>query len=264
MIPRGPSKGTINCLLPAGGEALWIGTDTGVMHWDGATVTKAGVAAQLTSSPVLAMTKDHKSNLWVANTSGLWFVDGKGNAALEQPATADSAPTTSLLEDREGNIWTGNAAGIERLRPTAFLTYATSGSPRPENDGALYADAGNRIWFAPTDGGLDYVREGKIVRISVEGLDKDVIYSIIGDGNELWLGRQHGGLTRLGTADGAFTSDTYTAAQGLAQNSVFTVYRSRDGTVADIERRRQQVAKRSSHHLHYRERARLKQHQRDP
>ena len=100
----------------------------------------------------------------------------------EEPADADSAPTTSLFEDREGNIWTGNAAGIERLRPTAFVTYATSGTPRPENDGALIRRCRRPHLVCASDGGLIYLREGKIERVSVAGLDKDVVYSITGDG----------------------------------------------------------------------------------
>jgi signal transduction histidine kinase len=38
-------------------------------------------------------------------------------------------------------------------------------------------------------------------------------------------------LTRLGDIHGSFTARTYTQAEGLAQNSVFAVYESRDGTV---------------------------------
>src|SRR5208337_1110687 len=53
VIARGPGTGSITCLLPAGGRELWVGADTGVMRWNGAALTTAGVAAQLTSSPVL-------------------------------------------------------------------------------------------------------------------------------------------------------------------------------------------------------------------
>jgi ligand-binding sensor domain-containing protein len=58
-----------------------------------------------------------------------------------------------------------------------------------------------------------------------------VVYSISGRGNELWVGRQHGGLTFLNTSGGSHITKTYTEADGLAQNSVYAVYQSRDGTV---------------------------------
>ena len=58
-----------------------------------------------------------------------------------------------------------------------------------------------------------------------------MVYSIDGKDRELWLGRQRGGLTRLRFERGSFTTKTYTQADGLAQNSVYSVYRSRDGSV---------------------------------
>ncbi len=231
VVPRGLGNASITHLLPAGDRELWIGTDTGVVRWDGSELTRSGVDAQLSHSPVLAMTRDRKSNLWVANSEGLWRSGGQGDVTCEEPAEADSAPITSLFEDREGNIWTGDAAGIARLRPTAFVTYATSGTPRPANDGALYSGAGDRLWFGPSNGGLFYLQQGRIERVSMAGLDQDVVYSISGGGDEVWLGRQHGGLTRLRTVDRSFTADTYARAQGLPQDSVYTVYRSRDGAV---------------------------------
>ena len=56
-------------------------------------------------------------------------------------------------------------------------------------------------------------------------------YSISGRADVVWVGRQRGGLTRLQFRNGAITSQSYTEANGLAQNSVYAVYESRDGSV---------------------------------
>ena len=47
----------------------------------------------------------------------------------------------------------------------------------------------------------------------------------------MWAGRQRGGLTRLQFRNGAIGSQSYTEANGLAQNSAYAVYESRDGSV---------------------------------
>ena len=47
----------------------------------------------------------------------------------------------------------------------------------------------------------------------------------------MWAGRQRGGLTRLQFRNGAIRSQSYTEADGLAQNSAYAVYESRDGSV---------------------------------
>jgi signal transduction histidine kinase/streptogramin lyase len=58
-----------------------------------------------------------------------------------------------------------------------------------------------------------------------------VVYSIASGRDGLWVGRQQGGLTLLRSQPGSPSSTTYTTAQGLAQNSVYSVYESRDGSV---------------------------------
>src|SRR5258707_13172700 len=63
------------------------------------------------------------------------------------------------------------------------------------------------------------------------GLDSDVVYSISGGDSEIWVGRQRGGLTVLTKNGDSFVARTYTQADGLAQNSVYSVHRNRDGTV---------------------------------
>src|SRR5258707_12925670 len=63
------------------------------------------------------------------------------------------------------------------------------------------------------------------------GLDSDVVYSISGGDSEIWVGRQRGGLTVLTKNGDSFVARTYTQADGLAQNSVYSVHRDRDRTI---------------------------------
>jgi len=49
--------------------------------------------------------------------------------------------------------------------------------------------------------------------------------------DEVWVGRQRGGLTRLRFRNGSIAGQTYTKANGLAQNSAYAVYESRDDSV---------------------------------
>jgi len=68
--------------------------------------------------------------------------------------------------------------------------------------------------------------------IAAAGLSQDIVYSIGGNGkNELWVGRQRGGLTHLSDVNSSIISTTYTQAEGLPQNSVYAVHQNRDGSV---------------------------------
>jgi signal transduction histidine kinase/ligand-binding sensor domain-containing protein len=219
----------INCLLPLDDRALWIGTDDGVVRWNGRAISAAGVPAALAHVQALAMLADREANIWIGTAShGLLRVNARGVSALGTPGLV-----TALFEDREGNLWIGGSRGLARLRDSAFVTYAAPELPLPDSLGSIHVDAHDRIWFAPATGGLRWLRDGQTGDVAAGGLNGDVIYSIAGNHDDVWVGRQRGGLTRLrpASSSGGFGVETYTQADGLAQNSVYVVHQSRDAAV---------------------------------
>jgi signal transduction histidine kinase/ligand-binding sensor domain-containing protein len=221
----------INCLLPVGDHELWLGTDNGLFHWNGTAVSRAGLPPSLADAQILTMLEDRDSNVWIGTTRGLLRINAGGIAVSEERELRGNGGINALFEDREGNIWAGGARGLERIRDTAFVTYLPSTGLPSESNGPLYVDADNRTWFAPAEGGLYWLKDGKVQALKLAELEKDVVYSIAGSNGEIWIGRQHGGLTRLTYGRGSLRARSYTEANGLAQNSVYAVYQSGDGAV---------------------------------
>ena len=210
---------------------LWIGTDAGIAIWNGSTITQAGVPAGLDQLRVLSMLEDRDGNLWIGTASnGVFRVDPRGRMTRAADAAHQRETVAALYEDRDGNLWIGTNSGLERWRDAAFTTYsATEGLPT-EHIGAVYADAMARTWFAPLDGGLFYLRDGTVVPVVDDGLDRDVVYAIAGNADAVWIGRQRGGLTRI-PLRGDGRARRYTQADGLAQNSVYAIHVARDGAI---------------------------------
>jgi signal transduction histidine kinase/ligand-binding sensor domain-containing protein len=233
-ITTGLPDRKINSLLAAAGRDLWIGTDNGIVRWNGGEFLTAAASHVLDHTQGLVMIKDRDSNVWIGAPNGLTRIGARVVSSLEQEDKSSTLPSigpvTALFEDREGSLWMGTRRGIERLRDSVFTTYSAAGGLPAEINGPVYVDGQGRIWFAPSQGGLYWLKENRVGRVANAGLDKDVIYSISGDEKDLWIGRR-GGLTQLGYRDNAFTTRTYTQADGLAQNAVFAVHRSRDGAV---------------------------------
>jgi hypothetical protein len=154
-----------------------------------------------------------------------------GESSFLNDSGKKQGDVTAVYEDRDGSIWYGGPNGLERLQDGLFATYSLrAGSPQP-NGGALHVDGSERIWFAPVSGGLYMLDRGRVQRIRLDGLDHDVVYSISGTGDEIWVGRQHGGLTRITSHGDSMSSKTYTRANGLAQNTVFATAAGADGSV---------------------------------
>jgi len=220
----------ITSILPMEHSELWIGTNKGIFRWNGRELTRAGVPSALEQVHVLSLIRDRDANIWVGTNRGLVRVSFTGKFPRVNTIPANYGPVTALFEDRERNIWIGGRRGLQRLRDSAFVTYQID-SPT-QTTGAVYVDSEDRIWVAPIGGGLRWLKKEEQGSLTTAGLNRDVAYSIAGgEKNELWVGRQRGGLTRLRYVQGALTAKTYTRADGLAQNSVYAVYRSRNGTI---------------------------------
>ncbi len=226
-VPVGDESLTqINFLVPDERNGLWIGTDTGLLRWDGQRIVQA-TTHEAGRARVLAMIRDRDANIWVGTSDGLVRIDAKGTVSLER--REPSAAVTALFEDREGNLWVGDTHGIERWRDGVFTAYASVHAAMAQVIGPVFSDASDRVWFAPASGGLYWFRDGQVG--DVASLRDDVIYSISGDAGAVLVGRQRGGVTRVRPSGDGFVVDTFTERDGLAQNQVLAVHRARDGAV---------------------------------
>jgi signal transduction histidine kinase/ligand-binding sensor domain-containing protein len=222
----------INCLLATPAGDVWIGTDRGVARWNGAAITQAGVPAALRGTAALGLTRDRDGILWVAaGAKGLLRASPDGHVQAASEAGWALGHVAVTFEDRDGNLWVGTDRGIERWRDPVFTTYAVAHGLPGDVSGPVYAAADGRVWFGPSSGGLFWIRDGRVHAVTLAGLSKDVVYSIHGGGREVWIGRQRGGLTALRIDEDGIAAERFTQREGLAQDSVFAIERTRDGSV---------------------------------
>jgi ligand-binding sensor domain-containing protein/signal transduction histidine kinase len=221
----------INSLLAIGSDELWVGTGTGLYRGNGKDFRRIELPSLLGlgNVQVLSLLRDRDSNIWVGTTRGLLRINAKGISFSEENELRGEGGINVLFEDREGNLWVGGARGLGRIRDSAFVTYSSASDRRFEHDGPIYVDPEGRTWLAPAQGGLYVLQNGKVQPVIPIPPD-EVVYSISGRADVVWVGRQRGGLTRLRFHNGAIASQGYTEANGLAQNSVYAVYESRDGS----------------------------------
>ena len=229
-VKKGLPSNKINSLLAIGAD-VWIGTDAGVARWNGTEITRDGVPPALQRAPAVTMLSDRRSNLWIGTKTGLLRANGRGVASLGELESYSPGVVNTLFEDREGNLWSGGPWGIQRLSEGSFKTYGRTENLPSDHIGAVFADSLGRIWFAPLEGGLFWLDAEHLGRVTEAGLDNDVVYSIAGASDGVVVGRQRGGVTRLRWKGQRLIAENYGVVAGLPENSVYSVYQSRDGSV---------------------------------
>lgn len=222
---------SINALVSSEHDGVWIGSDKGLHLWENGTVLPLEIPESLRHAQVFALVRDHRQNIWVGTDNGLYRIDSKRRVVTGFYCPPDGPRVSAIYEDNEGELWFAGSRSIERFRDGMFTAVTSHETALNDIGGPVFVDGENRTWFAPATGGLYCLENGSTKRIPVDGLDNDVVYSIDGGNGELWLGRQHGGLTELTYRNGQWVSQTFTQRDGLAQNSVYTVTRTHDGTV---------------------------------
>jgi ligand-binding sensor domain-containing protein/signal transduction histidine kinase len=244
----------INCLLPLANATLLVGTKRGlfISHGDGSFNE---VSPTPKRDEVLALANGLKGRIWIGTEHHVFKVDPKdidvnGRIhSLEQLAVNGDRAVTALFEDRDGSLWIGEPEAIERYQDSAFITYRSSqrssqsslqssqesslvGLPC-SNCGAIYVDSDQCVWFAPPNGGLFRISQGRVQSIEIAGLKNDIVYSIAGAAGDVWVARRNGGLTRL-MAEGNTVRESPRRQQSASismRDAVYSVYREANGTV---------------------------------
>ena len=220
----------INSLAPLRSGGLWIGTDDGVYLLEVGS-TKLFALPSLRGLQILAMKTDHDDNLWVGTNHGVVRITSIGIVSLDLFDRKAIHEVRAIFEDPDGDIWFGGRDGVDLLRNGMLTSYSAPDGIPAGGGGPIYIDSEDRVWFAPISGSLFLIKAGHASPVALAGLEHDVVYSISGGGNEVWVGRQHGGLTVLTESGDSFSARTYRTSDGLAQNSVYSVQRGQDGTI---------------------------------
>jgi len=224
-IREGFSKGTINAMAQTPDGYLWLGTEFGLLRFDGvrALPWQPPAGEHLPDSDIRSLLVSRHGTLWIGTLKGLAsWKDGKLTQYPEIPGQL----IDTLIEDREGTVW----AGVE-VMPAWKLCAIQSGSVQCSGDngslglgvGSIFEEGNGNLW-AGTGTGLWQWEPGPPKVFPLSPLMREIHAFTQGDNGTLLIAIR-GGILQL--ADGK--AEAYPLPGGGWQFNPFSLLRDRHG-----------------------------------
>jgi len=207
---------------------IWVGTPLGLAYYDGKGWETYTTAQGLPGNMITALLATEDGTIWVGTLRGLSRFkpdegDASGQVFLPENGLAGEH-ITALLQDEDDTLWVGTTEGVSLYDGQRWRTWTQRDGLVSSEVWALYEDADGGLWFG-TNAGVSYCDlTWRLYSLSQEGEGEgraayDVSALAQSKDGALWIATLGGGVLQY--QDGHW--DTYTSAQGLADDHVFAL-----------------------------------------
>ncbi|SDG70404.1 ligand-binding sensor domain-containing diguanylate cyclase [Duganella sp. OV510] len=196
---------------------VWIGTQAGLVRWDGNRHVKYLADARddaLPDSYVMSVHVDTQGRLWAGmNSGGLVRYDPEHDNFIRyraSPTGLRDPRVAAMADDGAGGLWIATGSGLEHLAADGKFNrlgddYGAAALPEGGID-ALLHDADGGLWVG-TRRGLFHLKQGQAARqILLGGKPNMPISALLKDSDgRLWIGSRNGGAFVIAPGDTAAT-----------------------------------------------------------
>ena len=229
----GLPSGAILAFAQSTGGYLWMGTQEGLVRFDGVrfTVFDSANTPEIRNNSIMALAPSHDGGVWIGTEGGglLRWADG----AFSVWSIVDGFPRLkirSLLEDHLHNLWIGTEdGGLAMLKGGRIKVY-TKRDGLPGNTIWSLAEGGDgSIWIGTDRYGLSHLKDGTFATLTAkDGLPSNGILSLCADASGgLWVGTAGAGLAYLRGGK----STHYGSRDGLPGLTISSILLDKSGTL---------------------------------
>jgi signal transduction histidine kinase/ligand-binding sensor domain-containing protein len=237
---QGLPQDTIRAIAQTQDGYLWLGTDEGLVRFDGyefVTYTKAD--GSLPSDDVIALTVGRSGTLWIGTSDGL---SRYSNRQFKNFTVKDGLPgrgINSLVEDQAGVLWMASGGFLCQFEDGRFKTYPKQSLAPIETVHVVYEDVQQQLWVGGAGGVVKRVGDRFSVVLGSNDLRGDFINAILRDSVGLWVAgykgivlvRPDGGVKRFDISDGLPDN----LVRALCEDRAGNVWAGTNGGLSRIE-----------------------------
>lgn len=208
-LPEDWTDAEVSTIYEASGGFVWIGTDQGLLRFDGLDFKPFRVAGNPNPLEVSAIYADRLGTLWVGYESGtIVHMHGDDSLRVWSPEEGlPDVPITGFGEDEKGRLWFGTyGEGVYFYDGTRMYNFNMDDGLPAEDIYTLVAGPDGRMLIG-SDSGLSICwMEGGRKQIKnltkADGLPDDIIKAILpADDGHIWAGGFDGGICRISLKD---------------------------------------------------------------
>jgi ligand-binding sensor domain-containing protein len=183
----------VTSTLNENNQFLWIGSQSGLLRFDGNQFEYYNVSAGNNSNQIRCILHDRENNIWLGTHSGLYRYRDNSFATFDKESGLGSAFIFQIFRDRHDNLWvTSQNNGIFRGNNGTFVRYGPDDGIKANIARSGLEDKKGRVLFGAATKLVQFTG-GKFHDIPLPAQftgDIDVMYEAH-DGR-LWLGGNNG------------------------------------------------------------------------
>jgi signal transduction histidine kinase/CheY-like chemotaxis protein/ligand-binding sensor domain-containing protein len=227
----GLPQNSIQALLQARDGYIWIGTQEGLVRFNGVEFklfNKANTPA-IRHNDIRALYQDRDGVLWIGTFGGglVRSKDGQFFVYTVQQGLSNNS-VNSILQDRMGNLWVGTNDGLNEFVNGKIVTFSRKNGLSDNLVQAISEDAQGRVIVAGRNG-LDAIENGKPIGVYSGLINQGKVVKTLFRARDdtLWIGTESHGIDSLNA--GKLTH--FGVQQGLPNAPIHTVYQDERGTI---------------------------------
>src|SRR5215470_1863881 len=174
---------------------LWIGTDKGLVRFDGFNFLPISRPPMLQNDPILGLISDSQGEFWVrTQAAGIFrYAQSRFESVGSSLGATLNQVTAMSRENGGGALFSDLSSGILRVRAGKVEVLATLQTlPGSAVTMSMTEMPDGKVWLGTLGFGLFYLENGKATDVNA-GLPEKKTNCLLSVGNEdLWVGTDHG------------------------------------------------------------------------
>jgi len=189
---QGLPQNSVRALAQTSDGYLWIGSDEGLVRFDGVRFVPTELGEGLRGEPVRVLFEDSRGALWIGTSGGglaCWR-----NGHFTRYTLRDGLPDdaiTALNEDKQGRVWIGTEAGLAAWEKGKIVEPADAAQFKGRTVTTLFRDREGIIWLGASGAGVFHLVAGKFTPLAdnaTEELLRDPHSLLLDRSGRLWIG----------------------------------------------------------------------------